>query len=68
MVPVLAVLATGLARVANGVSPVRLALALLILALLVAPWRAQSLMYLNALPKLTAPGGWNSQIPYDDFF
>jgi 4-amino-4-deoxy-L-arabinose transferase-like glycosyltransferase len=68
LVPVLAVLATGLGKLANGFSPVRTATALVILALLASAWWAQFATYSTALPKLVAPGGWNSQIAYDDLF
>jgi 4-amino-4-deoxy-L-arabinose transferase-like glycosyltransferase len=67
IVPVLAVLATGLARaVANGVSPSRLASGVVIVALLATAWSAQLSTYRAALGKLTAPTGWNSQLSYDD--
>ncbi len=66
MVPVLAVLATGMARWRNGVSPLRLALAGAALALLAIAWWTQFALYWSVLVKLAAPGGWVSQLAYDD--
>ena len=66
MVPVLAVMATGLSRAANGFSRVRLAMGGLVLLLLAAAWWAQWAVYWAALATLAAPGGSSSQIGYDD--
>ncbi len=66
LVPVLAVLATGVAHAKNGFSRIRLAAAAVAIALLAVAWSAQFATYWAALAKLAPPGGWMSHIPYDD--
>jgi 4-amino-4-deoxy-L-arabinose transferase-like glycosyltransferase len=66
MVPVLAVLATGMARWTNGISPLRLAVAAVVLALLAIAWWTHLTTYWAALVRLVAPDGWRSQLAYDD--
>jgi 4-amino-4-deoxy-L-arabinose transferase-like glycosyltransferase len=66
MVPVLAVLATGMARWRNGISPLRLALAAVALVLLAIAWGTHLATYWTALVRLAAPDGWRSQLAYDD--
>jgi 4-amino-4-deoxy-L-arabinose transferase-like glycosyltransferase len=66
MVPVFAVLATGLAQARKGFNKVRLGLSIALLALLAMAWWAQLQIYWAALSRLAAPGGWVSQFAYDD--
>jgi 4-amino-4-deoxy-L-arabinose transferase-like glycosyltransferase len=66
MVPVLAVMATGVARVANGLSRARLIAVVLTLILLAVAWSAQLRTYSSTLFKIVQPSGWNSQLSYDD--
>jgi 4-amino-4-deoxy-L-arabinose transferase-like glycosyltransferase len=66
MVPVLAVLATGLARWPNGISPWRAATAVVIVLWLAAAWSSQFATFLSVLPRLTAPDGWQARVVYDD--
>jgi 4-amino-4-deoxy-L-arabinose transferase-like glycosyltransferase len=65
-VPVLAVLATGLARWQHGGVPWRGVVAAIVMLLLALVWREQLAVYWAALIRLTAPGGWNSQLSFDD--
>ena len=66
LVPIFAVLATGLAKMRNGFSKVRLAAAAIGVTLLAVAWAAQLAIYWAALAKLAPAGGWMTQIPYDD--
>jgi 4-amino-4-deoxy-L-arabinose transferase-like glycosyltransferase len=66
MVPVLAVLATGLARATCGLGRVRVAGGLLMLLWLAFAWWSQFGIYLSALLKLATPDGWKSLLSYDD--
>ena len=66
LVPVFALIAARFARWRSGFHRGRLVLAAVVLLLLVLPWSAQLATYWAALLKLTAPGGWNSQLSFDD--
>lgn len=65
LVPVLAVLATGLACPDRRLSRVRLAAALVVLALLIPAWRTQWRTYLDAIEQLAQPGGSTRALDYD---
>lgn len=64
-VPVLAVLATGLARAGRAHAPLRLALAALVVVVLASPWLRQTRLYLDVIDQLVLPGGANRPIDYD---
>lgn len=66
LVPVLAVLASGLAGWRSGFVPWRAAAAVIVLCLLAGPWIAQVRTYHAALEHLAGPQGWESQVAFDD--
>ncbi len=66
LVPVLAVLATGLARWRVGVIPWRVVMAAVLGIWLFSVWSRQVATYLPALIKLAEPNGWTSQLSFDD--
>lgn len=66
MVPLLAVLTTGLARWHQGIGRWRLVAGVLIVLWLAVPWSKQDATFLNMLPTLAAPDGWKSCLIYDD--
>lgn len=66
LVPPMAVLCAGVARIPRDVPRWRgLCLAALFVAML-APWSAQLGNYWRFIPTLTAPDGWQSNLPFDD--
>jgi 4-amino-4-deoxy-L-arabinose transferase-like glycosyltransferase len=65
-VPILAVLATGLERWRNGLVPWRAVAAAALIVLLAIAWRDQVAVYSEALRRLAAPGGWTTQLSFDD--
>jgi hypothetical protein len=66
LVPVFAVMAARLGRCRSGFHLRRLIVAAILLLVLVLPWSVQLATYWAALRKLTGPGGWNSQLSFDD--
>ena len=66
LVPVLAVLATGLSRQPRRVIATRVAWLAVLYICLVPAWYAQLANYMDHLPVLTAPGGWQSHLSFDD--
>lgn len=66
LVPVFAVLATGLAGWRNSVDPRRAIAGALLLLCLVGPWSRQIGAYGAALVTMAAPDGWQNPLPYID--
>ncbi len=66
LVPVLAVLATGLSRQPRRMIATRVAWLVVLYICLVPAWYAQLANYMDHLPVLTAPGGWRSHLSFDD--
>lgn len=66
LVPLLAVMVTGLFRAANGFSRARASIAAAIVALLMTAWYSQLATYSSTLHRLSQPDGWHSHLSYDD--
>ena len=65
-VPVLAVLATGLAGWRAGVHRWRVVAALALLLFLAVVWSGQLANYLHYLRLMAEPDGWRRQLSFDD--